>query len=307
MPPLPLFDGKPVRESRAKVRRGGWAWGPVEGAKLRVLSLGAGVQSTTLALMAAHGEIGPMPDCAIFADTGAEPQAVYDHLRWLKSGNVLPFPVHVVKAGDILADMRKQRSGEKAGGGGRTPSAPFFAQGKKGSAPLSRQCTGHYKIEPINLEARTALGFKPRQRIARGSVEMWIGISVDEVVRAGASFERWIVNRHPLLEARMSRSDCESWLQRNGYDIPCKSACTFCPYRTNAEWRRLRDEDPDAFAQACEIDALIREGFIRTDRGTSTGKLYVHRSLKPLANLDFSSAEDRGQGMLMVCEAGCGL
>jgi DnaJ-class molecular chaperone len=28
---------------------------------LRVLSLGAGVQSTTLALMAAHGEIGPMP------------------------------------------------------------------------------------------------------------------------------------------------------------------------------------------------------------------------------------------------------
>lgn len=31
--------------------------------RLRVLSLGAGVQSTTLALMAAHGEIGPMPDC----------------------------------------------------------------------------------------------------------------------------------------------------------------------------------------------------------------------------------------------------
>lgn len=36
---------------------------------LRILSLGAGVQSTTMALMAAHGEIGPMPDCAIFADT----------------------------------------------------------------------------------------------------------------------------------------------------------------------------------------------------------------------------------------------
>lgn len=32
---------------------------------LRVISLGAGVQSTTLALMAARGEIGPMPDCAI--------------------------------------------------------------------------------------------------------------------------------------------------------------------------------------------------------------------------------------------------
>lgn len=40
--------------------------------RLRALSLGAGVQSTTMALMAAHGEIGPMPDCAIFADTGAK-------------------------------------------------------------------------------------------------------------------------------------------------------------------------------------------------------------------------------------------
>lgn len=73
--------------------------------RLRALSLGAGVQSTTLALMAAHGEIGPMPDCAIFADTGWEPQAVYDHLEWLMSGNVLPFPVHIVSAGNIRDDL----------------------------------------------------------------------------------------------------------------------------------------------------------------------------------------------------------
>ena len=31
--------------------------------RLRVLSLFAEVQSTTLALMAAHGILGPMPDC----------------------------------------------------------------------------------------------------------------------------------------------------------------------------------------------------------------------------------------------------
>jgi len=47
---------------------------------LHIISLGAGVQSTTMALMAAHREIEPMPDCAIFADTGWEPKAVYDHL-----------------------------------------------------------------------------------------------------------------------------------------------------------------------------------------------------------------------------------
>ena len=57
---------------------------------INVLSLGAGVQSSTMALMAAKGEITPMPDCAIFADTQAEPQSVYDYLDWLEKQ--LPFP-----------------------------------------------------------------------------------------------------------------------------------------------------------------------------------------------------------------------
>ncbi|NTJ45305.1 hypothetical protein G6L28_22315 [Agrobacterium larrymoorei] len=43
--------------------------------RLRALSLGAGVPSTTIALMAAHGEIAPMPDCAISAD---DPEAWAD-------------------------------------------------------------------------------------------------------------------------------------------------------------------------------------------------------------------------------------
>ncbi|MGZ2991111.1 hypothetical protein AAER26_00050, partial [Pseudomonas aeruginosa] len=65
------------------------------------------------ALMAAHGEIGPMPDCAIFADTGWEPKAVYEHLAWLRSPNVLPFPVHIVSAGDLRADLISASRGER--------------------------------------------------------------------------------------------------------------------------------------------------------------------------------------------------
>jgi len=52
--------------------------GDISEGMINVLSLGAGVQSSTMALMAAKGEITPMPDCAIFADTQAEPQSVYD-------------------------------------------------------------------------------------------------------------------------------------------------------------------------------------------------------------------------------------
>lgn len=48
--------------------------------RLRALSLGACVQSTNLAPARRPGQIGPMPDCAIFADTGWELKAVYEHL-----------------------------------------------------------------------------------------------------------------------------------------------------------------------------------------------------------------------------------
>ena len=60
-----------------------------------IISLGAGVQSTVMALMAAKGEIEPMPDCAIFADTGAEPRYVYDQLDMIEAN--VPFPIHKVK------------------------------------------------------------------------------------------------------------------------------------------------------------------------------------------------------------------
>ena len=51
--------------------------------KLVVISLGAGVQSSTMALKAGCGEF-PRPDCAIFADTGYEPKSVYIYLDYLK-------------------------------------------------------------------------------------------------------------------------------------------------------------------------------------------------------------------------------
>ena len=44
---------------------------------LRILSLGAGVQSSTLALMIEKGEI-PMVDAGIFADTQAESKETYE-------------------------------------------------------------------------------------------------------------------------------------------------------------------------------------------------------------------------------------
>ena len=48
-------------------------------------------QSSVMSLMAARGEITPVPKAAIFADTQAEPAAVMKWLDWLETQ--LPFPI----------------------------------------------------------------------------------------------------------------------------------------------------------------------------------------------------------------------
>jgi len=95
---------------------------------LRILSLGAGVQSSTMALMANEGAFSYKPDYAIFADTGWEPRKVYDHLEWLKGQ--LDFPVIVtrnhLKSGNILTDMTNEVQKEKG-----FLHIPFFARNTK--------------------------------------------------------------------------------------------------------------------------------------------------------------------------------
>ena len=70
---------------------------------LTVISLGAGVQSSVMALMAAKGQITPMPDCAIFADTQSEPDHIYEWLDWLETQ--LPFPIYRITAGNLRDDL----------------------------------------------------------------------------------------------------------------------------------------------------------------------------------------------------------
>ena len=281
------------------------------GAPLHVLSLGAGVQSTTMALMAARGEIEPMPDAAIFADTGAEPKAVYEHLDWLRSPNVLPFPVEVVRAGDIRSDTHSALNGGRHCRG-RAATAPFFTLGRDGrAAPLRRQCTAAYKVEPINRRIREYLGVKARRRVPAGipPVVVWLGISTDEIHRMKPAREWWVSRHWPLVDARMSRNDCLCWLERHGYATPPRSACIFCPYRSDREWRWLRDHDPEGWEEAVAIDRAIRPGFPRINSERSTGELYLHRSLAPLEDVDFRTASERGQLDLFgnECEGMCGL
>ena len=250
-----------------------------------------------MALMAAHGDIEPMPDCAIFADTQAEPKRVYEWLDWLEEQ--LPFPVYRVTRGNLRADIKESFRRK------RFASVPFFTESENSNGGvLRRQCTREYKIEPITKKVRELLGYEPRQRIPSGLVTQWIGISLDEIQRMKPGRNKWIELRWPLIERRLSLWDCLAWMEKQGFPLPAKSSCTFCPFHNDVFWREMKLYDPESWADAVDIDRTIRNGL----RGT-TQKLYVHRGLKPLEETDFSNLEDCGQLNFFneECEGMCGV
>lgn len=251
----------------------------LRGEPLHVISLGAGVQSTTMYLMALNGTITPKPKAAIFADTGFEPRAVYEHLEYLRSIES-DIPIRVVSHGNIRDDTLAALDGKT-----RWAAMPLYVPGKDGSASiLRRQCTREYKIQPIEREIRRMMGLRKGQHVKR-PVTQWVGITTDEIQRLKEADKRWATFRYPLaLELRMSRADCIRWLDDHGYPRPPKSSCICCPFHDNDFWSWLASEHPDDFEQACDFDDAIRQGL----RGVKSEAAYLHRSLKPLRSLDFT-------------------
>jgi hypothetical protein len=166
-----------------------------------------------------------------------------------------------------------------------------------------RQCTSEYKLLPIMRTVRKLLGAPPRGGIAAGAVEQWIGISVDEASRMKDARQRYIVNRWPLIERRMSRADCLAWLKRHGYPQPPKSACIGCPFHNQAMWQAMAREQPAEFAEACRIDAALREGEARGMRG----KEYMHPLRIPLAEAVLLPMAQQPNLFINECEGMCGV
>lgn len=275
---------------------------------MHIISLGAGVQSSTMALMAAAGEITPMPACAIFADTQAEPKSVYTWLDWLEKQ--LPYPVHRVTRGSLTEAITTLRERKDKQGHWIYSGIPTFNVNPDGSAGhVHRQCTSSFKIDILDRTVRQLAGVKRGQKTV--SVIQWIGISLDEAHRMKPSRHPWSEHRWPLIDMRVSRRDCLAWMKKHDFPEPPRSACVYCPYHSDNEWRRLRDHEPESFAEAVRVDKLHRELKIQTGVGATKqrGVPYVHASRVPLDEVDFSTAEDHGQQRMFgnECEGMCGV
>lgn len=278
-----------------------------------VLNLGAGVQSTTLYLMSMEGIVRPF-DVAIFADTGEEPQAVYAHLEWLQALNGPPILVRTIgRLGDDLRDGRNST-------GGRFASIPAYttANGGIDVGRTRRQCSMEYKVAVIEQTIRReVVGLKPRQRIPKDvTVHQYFGISLDEKSRATRIWERHHIDHSmpgvphfPLIDKQMTRANCLDWLADRVPHIVPRSACTFCPFHSDAEWQHLKDAGGADWARAVEIDHALRTTGTVANRDMDQ-VMYVHRSCKPIDAIDFHprvNTKELQLGFGVECEGVCGV
>ena len=165
------------------------------------------------------------------------------------------------------------------------------------------------------------LGLKVKQRWPKQPVvKQWFGISTDEMgrmslprtnktIKAGVDLfgtpikKRvwkaiyWRLHYYPLIGAvgnyeglvfdrdwkGSTRFDCIQWTRDNGYPDSPRSACIGCPYHSDEEWLRLKTESPDEFMEAVVFDALMRNA------AGMRGELYLHRSCRPLGEIDFAA------------------
>jgi 3'-phosphoadenosine 5'-phosphosulfate sulfotransferase (PAPS reductase)/FAD synthetase len=282
---------------------------------MRIISLGWGVQSFTLVSMVALKEL-PLIDYAVHANTTHEFSGTYEFAKkwtpWLEEHGVkvvtvrnpqppqelmslktdIPAytfrPEHFIESdgweetdiknenGELITEFHPELIGKSV-----------FV--KESDGQLRRQCTGDWKIAPMRRFIQAHRNGTP--------VEQWIGISRDESQRMKDSDVKYITHRWPLIEKRMTRNDCIAWLKAHDLEVPPRSACTFCPFHSTREWQHIKASPMD-WEEAIKVDNEIRRAYLPQE-------MFLHRSLKPLEDVDLRTEEERGQIMFDGWDSEC--
>ncbi len=286
------------KESKIKTK-------PIPEIVLTTLSLGCGLQSSTIAEMIVEGKL-PRVDVALFADTGDEPDYVYVQRDYLKERLAsVDIPLVTVLEDSIIDVIYRAK--------GRFASIPAYTliDGKKGK--LRRQCTREYKITPIERYIRQWLlkrGHAKKTKAgkiyvtkSKTKVITHIGFTTSEALRMKPSRLGWQQFGWPLIDLGMSNSDCINWLKKHGLPVPQKSSCRICPFHKKSYWKEMRDKRPGDWQHVIEVDNFLRGEGKKRFPASLRGELYLYKDAIPLEDVDFS-AENKQEDFFDLCDEG---
>lgn len=190
-----------------------------------VASFGGGVNST--AMLLGLYERGERPDLILFADTGGEKTATYEHVgvmnRWLLN--------HKFGQIETVREERWTLEEECL----REHTLPSIVVG-------FRSCSDKFKIRPQERYLKS-LGIKDHAK--------WIGFDADEAHRIKVERSQ---NRYPLIEWGWTRTECVQAIERHGIQVPPKSSCFFCPEMQENEILELGITDPELLDRALAME-----------------------------------------------------
>jgi 3'-phosphoadenosine 5'-phosphosulfate sulfotransferase (PAPS reductase)/FAD synthetase len=214
---------------------------------LTTLSYGGGVQSTALLVLAATGRLAV--DVAIFANVGdhAEHPATLAYVRDVAAPYAAAHGVELIQRGRGGANPDLF---DRLAGPGGFLGIPV-RMGVSG-APGRRSCTHDYKLVVVGRE------LKARGATPADPATVMVGISTDEISRANNRRALpYETVTYPLLDLRMSRTDCARTIAAAGLPVPPKSSCWFCPFHSRATWQTMRTDDPAMFDRACQLEDTL--------------------------------------------------
>jgi hypothetical protein len=231
--------------------------------RTQVWASGGGVQSAAIAALIVQGKL--RPDLAVIVDTEREQSTTWEYMDAVITPALaaVDLTLHRVRKSEF--EQRDLYGGKD----GDTLLVPAFTTQSGDVGKLSNFCSSYWKREVIKRWANSQ-GVK--------AVDLWLGISVDEmermqVVRSG----KW-QNRYPLIEARLNRGDCIALVESMGWPKPPRSSCIHCPNHTQAEWREIRMR-PAEWKEAVALDHELR---------AQDPHVFLHPDCVPLDQADLS-------------------
>jgi len=191
----------------------------------RILSFGAGVQTTALAILVAEKKLAV--DAVVFADTGCEKPETYYYMEDYTKPMLKDAGVEFI----TVRNEQPSRYGGLYEQSWHCSTIPFVSR---------RQCTTDFKIDPIY------------KTVGKNCIQL-IGFSADESGRAVTIPDK-IHKAYPLIEMGLSVFECRHIITNMGFPMPLKSSCYICPLQSFTEWNWLKNNHPELFEKALDLE-----------------------------------------------------
>lgn len=237
---------------------------------------GGGRQSVLMLGLIKRGDL-PKPDHACMVDTNRERSSTWRYVRAVIAPELealgIPFTI-IDRARYATVDLFGGDEGESC-------LLPGYTTQGTGDGKLPEFCSNEWKGRVVMRWAAEQEAWKET------GVDCWIGFTSEEKHRRRNSSTKWYQKVYPMLDVvRQHVSKVYDICAEFGWPDPVRSCCWMCPNMANPEWESLRNDDPDDFQKAVEIEKEVR---------AIDPHFYLHESRIPLDMADLTAAEKSGK------------